>query len=297
MQRRGFDCVDMSSVEVVTNNNCLGKEADAKPTPLGEVECTRPADIDCSPGAAASRPVLAAVATDSSVGAEGQQSPAPAQTMAGPVQSSPPLDTPPADGKPPQPVDTSIKSAEADSTQQADMAAVREDTPDSNGVVAGGDTTGGPGPTAAAGSIGNAPQQTYSTGSNGLGMDIGSGGAGSGPGNSTAGAAPTPGVDSSGVSAVDSTSGDSDSTTAAAPTTASSTGGNGAGVLVSVDLGPDPTVPTWLLNDPTPALKTLLECTGGYALSADGKCCAGESLSLGAHIANRVLENTRIIPE
>jgi hypothetical protein len=42
------------------------------------------------------------------------------------------------------------------------------------------------------------------------------------------------------------------------------------------DLGPGSALPAWLLNEPTPVLKALLECTGGYALSADGKCCTGE---------------------
>lgn len=286
----------MSTGEVVTNNNCLGREADAKPTPLGEVECTRPADIDCSPGAAPpSRPLPAAPETVTSLGVEEQPSPAPEPTAPAP-------DSPPKGIEKPQPEDMSFHSAEADSQQQAGIPAFGEDPPDSNGVVAGGSPTGVPNAAAAAGSSGNAPQQTEtnpdSTGSSGLDMDI-SGDAGGGaqgaaagdsPGNSTgtAGTAPSSGVDSTGADAEydsSSDSSDSSSTTASAiPTTTSSSSGggsNGEGILVSVDLGPEPSVPTWLLNDPTPALKTLLECTGGYALSADGKCCSGELLPVG----------------
>lgn len=48
LQRRGFDCVNITTGEAVPNINCN----DAKPV-LGEVECTRPPEVDCSQGNAA----------------------------------------------------------------------------------------------------------------------------------------------------------------------------------------------------------------------------------------------------
>jgi hypothetical protein len=42
------------------------------------------------------------------------------------------------------------------------------------------------------------------------------------------------------------------------------------------ELGAGQVLPEWLLKDPTPLLKSLMDCPSSYAVSVDGKCCGGE---------------------
>jgi hypothetical protein len=42
------------------------------------------------------------------------------------------------------------------------------------------------------------------------------------------------------------------------------------------ELGPGQVLPEWLLKDPTPLLKSLMDCPSSYAVSVDGKCCGGK---------------------
>ncbi|KAF6252354.1 hypothetical protein COO60DRAFT_1644127 [Scenedesmus sp. NREL 46B-D3] len=43
-------------------------------------------------------------------------------------------------------------------------------------------------------------------------------------------------------------------------------------------VGPGQGLPEWLLKDPTPLLKSLMDCPSSYAVSVNGKCCGGSQL-------------------
>lgn len=246
LQRRGFDCVNMTSSEVVTNNYCDGP----KPV-LGEVECSQPAEVDCSSGdpVQPTAPVLSAAApqpdASSPVTAVLQQQPVAATSSASSTNSS-------------------SSSGDANAPQQYNVAAVAMDGASggetgSSSEAAGSSTAaadGGKSP--AAGSSGSSLG-----GDTGLPLDIDSSSSGTGePGSSAQDA------DAGGASG-------SAEATGSATTPVGSGGSAGSSSTTVRDLGPGDGLPEWLLHDPTPALKTAMDCTGGYALSADGKCCAG----------------------
>jgi hypothetical protein len=53
-------------------------------------------------------------------------------------------------------------------------------------------------------------------------------------------------------------------------------------------------VPDWLLTNPTPVLRALLDCTGGYALSADGVCCLSKQ-QLSMHLCTRLAQKLSML--
>lgn len=238
----------MSSGEVVNNIYC---NTLARPS-IGEVECLRPPEVDCSKGSL----------------------------------------TLPAD-------DIPISAASTDGSSEVSSSGIRQGTdvrdanptgPPPPGASPGADTlaagAGDTGDPAGTGEPRNAPSTPEGPVSTNTGADGSNGNSGDTPPAATGPSGGSSGTDSRGgapqvpvdVSGSGSSAGGSGGVgnAVAGNTAGSSSGSTGAaGGSGTLDIGVDATLPTWLLNNPTPTLKAMLECTGGYALSTDAVCCQG----------------------
>jgi hypothetical protein len=70
------------------------------------------------------------------------------------------------------------------------------------------------------------------------------------------------------------------------PTAAAAGFANSTWDVLMQELGPGQGLPEWLLKDPTPLLKSLMNCPSSYAVSVDGKCCGGKRTAAAACSTN-----------
>lgn len=242
----------MSSGEVVNNMYC---NTLARPS-IGEVECIRPAEVDCSKGSLtlpADEIPITAASTDGSLDVsssgigQGTDDRDDSPTGPPPPGGSPSADTPAAGAG-----DTGDPAGTGEPHTVPDTA---EGPVSSNTGADGSNGSSGDSPPAATG-----PSGSSSSSSSGADSEV---------------AAPQVPVDVSGSASSAGSSGGIGSAVAGS-TAGSSSGSTGAaGGSGRLDIGVDATLPTWLLKNPTPTLKAMLECTGGYALSTDAVCCQG----------------------
>lgn len=282
VQRRRFDCVNMTSNEVVPFISCTGALPD-----LGDVECS--ATITCIPDANGNYvPDVASIP-------DGQ--------LPSPVSPGVVLDTQTAgDSSAGQQqangdTGTAVDAGSTGSTGVSDTSTgVGGDVakpPDASGngpsfhASEGGANAGAPTDNNSSGSTTGSPaaQSPQSASSTPAAADTTTSSlAGSNASDSSGNIASSP---AAGASSSDTTSSDPSNVSTGSGTTAdagNASGNNGVTVPavqpVSNDpvlqLGPGQVVPGWLFDNPTPNLQSVLRCPPGHAVTPDGTCCSGK---------------------
>ncbi|KAF8062687.1 Papln [Scenedesmus sp. PABB004] len=262
VQRRRFDCVNMTSGEVVPYIWCSGPKPE-----LGDVECTSPAN--CT---AAAPPVQQAADGGGADGADGGGAapqapaaapPAPADGAGGQPGGgqtpAPPPPSAPSEG-PQQPA----SSGDGSEDLSAGVASVAS--------VEGADDAGAPATPSPAPSPSPSPPVNSAWGINGSAPAPAGGDGGDGDQPAPVPLLPGASAPLAGVNETTPPPGAAGPDDVAPPTAVP---GNASGTGDAHQLGPGQLLPDWLLARPTAALQALLDCPAGMALSADGRCCAG----------------------